>query len=353
MAWNERLGQYDVRTKLLDHLGSLLALKKGERPFPISAEIHISNRCNHRCHFCEATDFLKTERTLLETVRVKQVVHELNALGIQGIVWSGGGEPLLHSDFFEILGYSHSLGIANGLITNFSLVPPEHINSLVQKLAWLRVSFNAGHREKYQEVHGLDHFDRVSENIRAFVEANKRSHGHVPISLSMVYDKKNFHSTLDLVKHSTSLEVHSLHIRPDQFIDDIGWLNSETVKQTLNDARTLPQRLRSPLQVSTSEYIEQQYLENYPPSCFAHFFTFSITADGEVNFCKSRFATPETNYGNIHSTSLHEIWNSEQVKALEKQIQPRVCAGLCRQMHVNVHVHDMLFIPEKLDTRFI
>ena len=353
MVWNKRLGQYDIRTKLLDHLDSLLALKKRERPFPISAEIHMSNHCNHRCHFCEATDFFKTDRTLLETIEAKKVVYELKNLGVQGIVWSGGGEPLLHPDFFEILDLSHSLGIANGLITNFSLVPTERIGPLVQQLSWLRVSFNAGNRKNYQEVHGLDHFDRVSKNIKMLIKANQKDENNLPISLSMVYDKKNLHSTLDLVKHAAALRVNSLHIRPDQFIEDVEWLTSDDVKQKLEDAKRLPQKMQSSLQVSTSEYMEQQYIEHYPPSCYAHFFTLSITADGAVNFCKSRFDTPETNCGDIHSMSLHDIWNTPHVKALEKQIQPHTCAGFCRQMHVNVHVHDLLSIPEELDTRFI
>jgi sulfatase maturation enzyme AslB (radical SAM superfamily) len=99
--------------------------------------------------------------------------------------------------------------------------------------------------------------------------------------------------------------------------------------------------------------MEKQYLKVYPERCYAHFFTLSVIADGNVNFCKSRFDVPETNYGNIYDSTIKEIWNSEEVKKLEQDIKPCDCTGFCRQMHVNYYVDSILNISRRMNTDFI
>jgi len=353
MAWDKRLGQYDIRTKLLDHMESFLTLKKGGRPFPVSAEIHVTNNCNHRCNFCEARHFLRENRQQLKTDLVKIIIRDLKEHGIKGIVWSGGGEPLVHSDFFEILDFSFSKRIDNGLITNFSIIKPENIPPLIDQLSWIRISFNGGNRETYHKIHGINHFDKVIENIKILSEENIIKGNKLPISISMVYTKDNFDSILDLVNTAILLNIHSLHIRPDQFITDLKWLKSDKVRDKLKAAAELPKNMESSLQLSTSEYMEKQYLKKYPQTCYAHFFTLSITADGYVNFCKSRFDRTETDYGNCNTSSINDIWYGDKVKKIEKMIKPCECAGFCRQMHVNVYVDDIITIPEELMTNFI
>lgn len=352
MAWDQRLGQYDVRAKVMDHLGTLLDLKEARRPFPVSAEIHLSNVCNHRCHFCEAEQYLQANHTLMDQAVAERLVRDLAGLGTQGVVWSGGGEPLVHKGIFAILELAHGLGLANGLITNLSILPAGRAQALVEQCAWIRVSFNGGSRDAYRQVHGADHFGRVADNVRALAAARAERGAACPLSLSFVYTQQNLASVPDLVNLALTLDIDSVHIRPDQF-EDVDWLRSSAVAETMRLARELPAARNSALTVSTSEYMEKQYLQRYPATCYAHFFTLSVTADGNVNFCKSRFDRPETNYGNVNSASIREIWNHEAVRSLEAQLRPRDCAGFCRQMHLNAHVEDVLLTPDALDTRFI
>lgn len=353
MKLNRQLGQYDVKTKLLDHLDSLNMIKKGNRPFPVSAEISLSNQCNHKCTFCQSNSIFKTSNSMLKKKIVINVLKDLKDLGIKGIVWSGGGEPMKHPDFYEVIEFSHKLGISNGLITNLSLLKQKEIKLLLETMAWIRISLNSGNKKNYKKIHGTNHFDKIINNIMILTKNNMKSIKKIPISISMVYTKENIDSFIDLIAKAIDLKVDSVHLRPDQFTKDISWVNSGVITEKLKYAEEIIKNKKSNLKISTSEYLKNQYLDKYPKKCYAHFFTLSISADGNLNFCKSRFNTSKTNCGNLYNTSIKEIWNSAKIKKLEKTIRPSECAGFCRQAHVNFHLDKIINIPKQLNTNFI
>ena len=46
----------------------------------------------------------------------------MRKLGAKAITFTGGGEPMIHKDFYEILVTSKKLGFDCGLITNGSII---------------------------------------------------------------------------------------------------------------------------------------------------------------------------------------------------------------------------------------
>ncbi len=353
MKLNKKLGQYDIKNKLLGNMEFLLELKKEGRPFPFSISIYPSNVCNHRCNFCQGNVYLKENNQIMKTEIVKKLLYDLKKNGAKSITWSGGGEPLLHKDFYKMLKLSHSLGMVNGLITNFSIIDYKKIGFLVDNLVWLRISFNGGDKETYCKVHGVDHYETVIKNLKVLCEENKKRGNKLQISFSMVYKKDNINSMINLIKTAASLNINSVHVRPDQFIEDMNWLKSNEVKNIIKKVTELPKELDSNIQITTSEYLEKQFIETYPEKCYAHFICLEILANGDVSFCRSKFNDQDTHIGNIYESSIEEIWNNEKVKKLEKEIKPYNCIGTCRQMHLNMYTDSLINIPTELNIEFI
>ena len=116
------LKNFDFRQKLMFHPEHLIALRNGKRPFPITCEIDLTNLCNHDCYFCVVKEMREEHKTSLETPVILRAIKQMKSMGMKGISFTGGGEPLVHKDFYSILAYTHDLGIHTGLMTNGALL---------------------------------------------------------------------------------------------------------------------------------------------------------------------------------------------------------------------------------------
>jgi MoaA/NifB/PqqE/SkfB family radical SAM enzyme len=99
----------------------------GKQIMPINVEISPSGRCQASCPECfysgnQSGKILDT-KTLLD-----QMEH------MRTITWTGGGEPTLHPDFFELTSFANRLGINQGLFTNGLKFP------MTSYMDWVRVS---------------------------------------------------------------------------------------------------------------------------------------------------------------------------------------------------------------------
>jgi len=125
--------------KLLQHLDRLQEFQAGESVRPITLHIMPESNCNLRCSFCSVVKRATQER--LDFELVSATVRLLHARGLQGVVLSGGGEPMLYPQFNDLLSLFFDLGLKVGLITNgtcFKRAEP----ALLKQLSWVRVSIN-------------------------------------------------------------------------------------------------------------------------------------------------------------------------------------------------------------------
>jgi organic radical activating enzyme len=93
-----------------------------------------------------------------------RVLGRAREAGVRGVLFTGGGEPLVWEHLSEALAYSRSLGMSNALYTNGfrlgledrlaqELMSPEH------GLVFVRVSINATTRQAFRAHWGIAHLD--------------------------------------------------------------------------------------------------------------------------------------------------------------------------------------------------
>ena len=73
---------------------------------PFLLVFHITGRCNLNCGYCYASKYSKYDDLSLEII--KNILNQAVDLGTKNVIFSGG-EPLLHSEIYKILEYSHNL----------------------------------------------------------------------------------------------------------------------------------------------------------------------------------------------------------------------------------------------------
>lgn len=158
------------------HIDRISELRQGRDIVPTHVQIIISDLCNQDCHFCAyrmSTGFSvenfadehgnKNPARFIPTKKVKEILDDCAALGVGAIEFTGGGEPTVHKDHIEIIGYAQALGLQTGLVTNGVRLTDDVV---FHNLDWLRISLDAGKPETYQAIRASKAWPKVMKNLK-------------------------------------------------------------------------------------------------------------------------------------------------------------------------------------------
>lgn len=153
------------------------------------ASIQLTNRCNLKCKHCcvEAMELSEKEKDL-STEKIKQILDKV-------IVWNpldimiSGGEPMVRSDFIEILTYLREDYRGNIILsTNSLLINRINAEKLVKLCDSFEISIDGVDEQSCSIVRGQGVFEQVCSRVKLLKEV-----GAVNINLSMVFSDKNQH----------------------------------------------------------------------------------------------------------------------------------------------------------------
>lgn len=346
------LGNFDFSKKVFYHPDRVAELQRGGRPFPVTVEIDLTNACNHRCAFCFYAEHLAADRSALDTAVACRVLGELKELGTRGVSFTGGGEPLLHRDFAAILAHARGLGLDTGLITNGSAITGRLIPALVRDLTWIRVSAAGGDRDSYRAVQGVDHFERVMENVAALGEGKRAAGSRLNLGVRMLVTERNVHSVAGLAARLAPLGVDYLQVAPDQFTSDGGlFWHGEAVRAAA--AAATAAFAGTGTKLLTSGYVWHQDKLHVPSACHAHFFQIAILAEGHVAFCKNARGAERFFLGNVNTESLRSIWDGAVAKGLEAWVTPANCGLYCKHIQMNLALEEVLHPQHDMSPNFV
>jgi MoaA/NifB/PqqE/SkfB family radical SAM enzyme len=144
---------------------------------PYHVEIYPADRCNIDCFFCSTAAIRGTDELPLE--RMLALIDEMKAAGTRAIRFAGGGEPMFHRKFKEILRriVEAKIPIEN-ITTNAVLLDEEVAELLTQCCDMVTVSLNTADAESYASMMQTParNFERVLKNVRnlARIRKNRR-----------------------------------------------------------------------------------------------------------------------------------------------------------------------------------
>ena len=347
-----KLHNFDFSKKIFFHPENIVKYREGKRPFPVTIEIDLTNRCNHRCSFCYNSDFFKRDKSSLDPHVLIERLKEAYELGTKGIGFTGGGEPMMHKDFVEILKKTRQVGFDVGLITNGSLINEKNIDDLIKNLQWIRISMGGGNKNAYMKIQGVDHFERVVFNIKLLSKRKKELNSNLNIGIRILVTPENINSVLNITNIVKDLNINYLQLAPDQFTNDGGkFWNSKNTQEIFEESKKILEE--KPVYLLTTAYMWVQNKIDFPSKCYAHFFKIAITAEGYAIFCQNARENRRYYMGNIYKNSLNDIWQSEKLKNLEEKVRPNNCGLFCKHMPLNISIEEILHPDEDMSPNFI
>ena len=337
-----KLDNFDFSKKIFYHTDKIQSYKDGKRPFPTTVEIDLTNNCNHKCSFCFYADSIgRGGMPTFETKILKERIREMKELGVRGISFTGGGEPMLHPDFLDIVKFAKEQGLDIGLITNGSAINEKKVKDLNNYLTWIRVSMAGGDPESYQKVQGVNQFQKVIDNLKLLNDKKLELNGKLNIGVRILVTPDNIDSLSNLSKKFKGIEINYIQVAPDQYTDDKGvfWHSEESQKKFIN----LENNLKSlNIKLLTSNYVWGQHKLDIPTKCYAHFFQIALCAEGDLIFCKNARGEKKFVIGNVYKNTLKEIWNDKNNKELESWVKPNNCGLYCKHIDMNTSMEQIV-----------
>ena len=156
--------------KFVQHLDHIQKMKDGKIVAPIHVSIWPTIRCNFNCSYCCCRNSNRTDPDL-DFDSYSNAIDVLAKYGTKAIEFSGGGEPLMWTDFPNAVHYAFNKGLKVSLITNGSYLLLTPLETL-KKLSWLRVSVQS---QKHAESIDWERLKGIKTSASYIVPSNNHS----------------------------------------------------------------------------------------------------------------------------------------------------------------------------------
>jgi len=301
--------------KILSHIDRVKDWLEGKNPPPITMEIDLTNRCNNDCPKC-----IGFRQPLVDLKYPKRIIREIAGFGIRGLIFSGGGEPLLHPEFTDCVVYAKNLGLDVGVISNGLAMTEKVAEQIKPFCTWIRISLDADGPTMHEKTHGVKGaFKKTVENIKTLVKAK----GKATIGVGYLTGKDTVKGMVKATKLCKDLGVDYIQFRPFHY--EFTPIEKELEKCLKVEG----------IKVLTSKHkydsMKRKDFGRSYDRCYGQQFASVITATGKMYVCCHFRSMARYYLGSIYKKSLAEIWNSRQRRKAIKNIGNfKDCPPLCR-----------------------
>jgi len=318
---------------------------------PVCLYLETTNRCNLLCTTCPRT-FVELEPPAdmsweLFTSIVEQVPN------LQRAVLHGVGEPMLVKNLPRMVRYLKERGTYVLFNTNGTVLNQKNGRALIDAgLDELRISLDAANAKTYRAVRGVDFFNRILKNVRAFRELQEREgHAKPRVSAWLTGLKETIAELPAFVKLAAEIGVKEVYLqrlvyfetealgmaRPDQALYE--QMTQEDASY-LEEAASLALALGVTFSASGAASepgmsLKRESVQSPWSLCRRPWSVMYFTANGRaLPCCIAPFAQRGYEHytlGDATQQTLHEIWNGEAYasfrEALLSDKPPTACAN--------------------------
>lgn len=319
-----------VQTKALCHLNKLVELQEKNIVAPVTCEVDLTDGfCNNKCKHCFFSTNTKFEPVIMPKEQALLLIDELMELGVKGIEFTGGGEPLTHPDCVEIITYAVNKGLNVGLVTNGLLL--DKLGDVVDKMKFVRVSLDAGTSETYNLVHGVDTFEKVIRNIEFIINrcgGNKIGVGY----LILPYNLDDIVWAAELVKQ---LGARFIQYRPASLAYKV---EADVWNEAQKQVKKAKEKASEVFQVFDAGIKWDHVVnERHYCTCKTSSIVGVIKANGDIPLCVLKRNEEEKVIGNfISDGGFKKVWYSQHHEYLINSININTCRKPCKHDSYNI-----------------
>ena len=246
----------------------------------------------------------------------------------------------------------------------------EKRNNVLRNNKWMRFNLSAGTRESYKNIHRVDKFDKVVENISEMVKLKYLHNHECEIGLQAVYVPGLMDKEMPkLSKLAVSLGVDYLVIKQcslpefEKSVGGEGRASVNDVSFNVNDydkpeVRDMLKSCEAMSTKKTDIKVKWDFMEMGKKRPYDHCvdvpFIFQVSGNGKCYPCGYLFGNEEFEYGDLNEQGLEEILKSEKYWGIiDKMINNfdvhNDCAGCCRHDKINEFVSEYLDKPKGIN----
>jgi len=290
--------------KLLCNADRISRYLSGRAVVPVTVEIHPSGSCNQACSYC---DHHHRGGSMMGSAQLNRIVRECQLMGVRGLVWSGGGEPLLNQRF-QLL---PEIVVPSGLITNGSVrMRP----GFWKMFRWVRFSVDTFNPSEYAMIRGTTMKKCLRENIIAAV-------GKTNVGVQAVACRG-----VDLVRFvvmAKSLGVGYVQIRPNENSDgDLYWPED---------------MLRECAVLSDSKFkviARNDKIREMAHPCVAGHFGLTVDVNMKCHVCGCT-GSPDVEIGDLNHQTLASVVLGQRRTDVLRSLDGATCPHMCKGSNIN------------------
>lgn len=288
--------------------------------------VELTEKCNLNCLHCGSScsqnknNYIETN-VLINTLR--QLASDYNPETV--MICLTGGEPLLHPDFFVIVKEIVRLGFPWGFTTNGTLIDKEK-TVMLKELGLESISISLdGLKESHEWLRNVKGcFDKTIQAVRNLKAEN------IPVQITTVIHKKNFHELEDMFEMVKSLNVDSWRVIN---IEPIGRaLENNDLLLSYDEMISLLEFIREKRYSSSddfdvrfgcSHYLSYEYEHELRDNyfiCGAGIYVGSILCNGDIYSCLDIERRRELIQGNINVDRFSQIWENKFKEFRENRV---------------------------------
>jgi len=316
---------------------------------PKQVQIILSDLCNENCSFCayRMDGYTSNELFVGDSERAKYgtnnpvrvmpgprafaLLDECKRLGVEGLQFTGGGEPTVHKQHVAIFRKALELGFKCSLVSN-GLAWSKELIEVLSQFSWVRVSLDAGTAETYARTRqtAISNFARVLLHITQLAGAIRAAESTCVLGVGFVVIPDNWREIRESVR--LVRETGAAYIRLSAMFNPDNTKPYEGIYQDiLSSVRAIKEEFDSPAFTVYELFTDrmQDLFDGAPDYdiCAYQHYTAYVGGDMKAYRCcvLSYNKRGLIDGGDLTNRPFDEFWNSPERKADFERFNARGC----------------------------
>jgi sulfatase maturation enzyme AslB (radical SAM superfamily) len=362
---------YPVWTRDINRSRQVVEGKYGEI-VPVAFEFVPTLNCIFRCHECayrvpkeklgvwKHNNFSPCFHMDENSIRI--LIKRLRNAGVNEILFTGGGEPLLNEATPNAMQFARELGMRVGLYTNGALMNAEKAKIVMEaRPDYVRISLNAGGKRSYYRHHNpldksrkINYFTNTQKALKLLAQIKAHLQSTTILGVSYLVDTNNAGDVGDAARLIGSIASQFPNmINYIRFTPSVNYLGSQQHPQELFQIAV--RRIETEaVPILTEAGIDARvyyhrfsglYERRSYDRCLAASWFGGIGPQGIMYWCCERLFNPFFAFGSLLDKPFDELWfGAERQKVMEfancavKGCTDLPCPVLCKP-----HEHNKVF----------
>ena len=319
---------------------------------PISVALCPTSICVRSCEFCSNTNRnrINSKNNIMYSESIfRNIINDLNRLGVRGVSIAGGGEPLTYPQgvLYELLANKENT-FKIGLHTNGVLLDRILTSDILysQSIDYINVSVIAHTPSLYSKVCGADEeqFKHVENNLKLALKYQKQFDTFPTFGVKVLLSRSNYKYVSELYSYFYNLGITNILLRcvgnfeENQDVELYDNQKAELINILKGSLHLTDKQINGIVNANDNEGLP------IPSRCWINAlqYTAGIDPDGKVFLC-SQWSREGFEIGNVNEKEFIDIWNSERhaqiVEKLNCKLKCGECSPLsCRHYYTNLAI---------------